>query len=80
MGNKHDLTARGKHTAVPPSRMVEVLAQYMQPGALIPQMRKQRMDRPMLKLVEAILADRKRVEEQSIHDALNNIGEIGGKG
>lgn len=63
VGNKHDLTARGKRSGVTPARVVEVLAAYMQPGMLIPQLRKQRMDRPLIKLVDAVVAERKRCEE-----------------
>jgi len=63
VGNKYDLTARGKRSAVPPSAMCEFLAQFTQPEMVIPQLRKQRMASHLYSLVNAILADRKRVEE-----------------
>ena len=66
VGNKQDSTAKGKRAAVPPSRVAELLAAYTQPGALVPQLRKQRVDRPLLKLCDLILADRKRIEESSL--------------
>ena len=63
VGNKHDTTARSKRSAVPPEQMVELLAKYLQPGVLVSQLRKQKVDRPLLKLIDGIISERKRIEE-----------------
>jgi len=63
VGNKYDLVSRGKGSAVTPARLCEFLASYTQPGELVKQLRKQRVDRALYKLCDAIVADRRRVED-----------------
>ena len=63
IGNKQDLTARGKRSAISPSTMCELLASYTQPESVIPQLRKQKMASHLYSLVNAILKERQRVEE-----------------
>ena len=62
IGNKYDLTHKGKRSGVEQSAVLELLAAYAQPGALLSQLRKQKVDRTIFRLCEKIVSQRKQME------------------
>ena len=59
VGNKYDMTQGGKRSAVSQKELLEFVAAHCLEGALMQQLRKQKLDRALYKLIDKLVTTRK---------------------
>lgn len=62
VGNKYDLTHNGKRSAVSLDEVLDFCARHVRQGMLLPQLRRQKVDRAIYRLCDKIVSTRKAME------------------